>query len=97
MALRAQSQCRATLETLAAIKNPAVVFAKQANVTTEPQQINNAVAAASPAREIETGQTQLLGATVGERVDAGTAGATSGGDPVLEAVGTVNRAKDAGR
>jgi hypothetical protein len=30
IALRAQSQCRATLETLAAIKNPPVVFAKQA-------------------------------------------------------------------
>jgi hypothetical protein len=33
MALRAQSQCRATLETLAAIKNPPIVYAKQANVT----------------------------------------------------------------
>ncbi len=41
MALRAQSQCRATLETLAAIKNPPIVYAQQANVTTGPQQINN--------------------------------------------------------
>ena len=41
MALRAQSQCRTTLETLATIKNPPVVFARQANVTTGPQQINN--------------------------------------------------------
>lgn len=40
-ALRAQSQCRATLETLATIKNPPVLFARQANVTTGPQQINN--------------------------------------------------------
>jgi len=32
LALRAQSQCRATLETLAAIKNPPVVFANQANI-----------------------------------------------------------------
>jgi hypothetical protein len=39
MALRAQSQCRATLETLAAIKNPPVVYARQANVTTGPQQM----------------------------------------------------------
>ncbi|PTT86605.1 hypothetical protein DBR42_13360, partial [Pelomonas sp. HMWF004] len=31
LALKAQGQCRATLETLAAIKNPPVVFAKQAN------------------------------------------------------------------
>jgi hypothetical protein len=40
-ALKAQSQCRATLETLATIKNPPIVYAKQANVTTGPQQINN--------------------------------------------------------
>jgi hypothetical protein len=32
LALRAQSQCRATLETLAAIKNPPVAFANQANI-----------------------------------------------------------------
>ena len=31
LALKAQSQCRATLETLANIKNPPIVYAKQAN------------------------------------------------------------------
>lgn len=41
LALKAQSQCRATLETLANIKNPPIVYAKQANVTNGPQQINN--------------------------------------------------------
>lgn len=45
-ALRAQAQCRATLETLAAIKNPPVVFARQANVANGPQQINNGIARA---------------------------------------------------
>lgn len=39
MALKAQNQCRMTLETLATIENPPVVFARQANVTTGPQQI----------------------------------------------------------
>ncbi|NMF99916.1 hypothetical protein GPA27_21310 [Aromatoleum toluolicum] len=52
LALKAQSQCRATLETLAVIKNPPVVFAKQANVTTGPQQINNGITV--PARAGET-------------------------------------------
>lgn len=33
LALKAQGQCRATLETLAAIKNPPVVFARQANIS----------------------------------------------------------------
>jgi hypothetical protein len=32
LALKAQGQCRATLETLAAIKNPPTVFARQANI-----------------------------------------------------------------
>lgn len=34
---KAQSQCRATLETLAAIKNPPVIYAKQANISNGPQ------------------------------------------------------------
>lgn len=41
MAMRAQSQCRATIETLGALKNPPAVFAKQANIATN-QQINHA-------------------------------------------------------
>ena len=43
LALKAQSQCRATLETLAAIKNPPVVFAKQANISNGHQQVNNGI------------------------------------------------------
>ena len=42
LALKAQGQCRATLETLAAIKNPPVVFARQANINNGgQQQVNN--------------------------------------------------------
>ncbi len=45
LALKAQAQCRATLETLAAIKNPPVVFARQANINNGgQQQVNNAPA-----------------------------------------------------
>lgn len=40
LALKAQSQTRATVETLAAIKNPPVVFARQANIAHGPQQVN---------------------------------------------------------
>lgn len=46
LALKAQGQCRATLETLAAIKNPPVVFARQANINNGgQQQVNNGVPA----------------------------------------------------
>ena len=41
LALKAQSQSRATIETLAAIKNPPTVFARQMNVAHGPQQVNN--------------------------------------------------------
>lgn len=49
LALKAQGQCRATLETLAAIKNPPVVFARQANINHGgQQQVNNGSPAAPP-------------------------------------------------
>lgn len=41
LALKAQTQCRSTVETLACIKNGPAVFARQANITTGPQQVNN--------------------------------------------------------
>ena len=42
MALKAQAQCRATLEALAEIKNPRpVAFVKQANISGGHQQVNN--------------------------------------------------------
>ena len=56
ISLRAQTQCRATLETLAAIKNPPVIYAKQANFSAGHQQINNAPQAVP----IEPGQNQLF-------------------------------------
>jgi len=41
LALKAQSQCARTIEILAAVKNPPVVFAKQANIAHGHQQVNN--------------------------------------------------------
>ena len=41
LALKAQGQCRATLETLATVKNPPMVFARQANIAQGLQQVNN--------------------------------------------------------
>ena len=49
MALKAQNQCRMTLETLANIKNPPVVIARQANINNGgQQQINNNGIASNP-------------------------------------------------
>jgi hypothetical protein len=94
MALRAQNQCRATLETLATIKNPPVVFAKQANVTTGPQQVNNGVVSPSHVREIEIEQSQLLTeADHGQRLDIGAPGEAISLDPAMAPLGEVDRTK----
>lgn len=46
LALKAQSQCRTTIEVLAEIKNPRpVAFVKQANISNGHQQVNNGVTA----------------------------------------------------
>jgi hypothetical protein len=93
LALRSQSQCRATLETLAAIKNPPIVYARQANVTTGPQQINNGTAAPTRAREIETEQTQLSGGTHELLSDTRASGQASRVNPALETLGKIDRAE----
>jgi len=41
LALKAQSQCARTIEVLAVMKNPPIVFAKQMNVANGNQQVNN--------------------------------------------------------
>jgi hypothetical protein len=94
LALKAQNQCRMTLETLATVKNPPVVFARQANISHGPQQVNNGAApgAATHAAKIETARTELLEAGDGKRLDAGATGKAGGADPHMETVGAVHGA-----
>ena len=56
MAMKAQNQCRMTLETLSTIKNPPVVYAKQANIAHGPQQVNNGSMPPARTEEIRTRQ-----------------------------------------
>ena len=54
LALKAQAQCRATLEALAEIKAPRpFAYVKQANITSGPQQVNNGTASVSSAVSTE--------------------------------------------
>jgi hypothetical protein len=96
LALKAQAQCRATIETLATLKNPPVVFARQANIANGPQQVNNG---GLPARADNPAPppNELLEAGNGERLDGGAASAPIGRDTTLETVGTIDGADDAGR
>lgn len=104
LALKAQGQCRATLETLAAIKNPPVVFARQANISNGPQQVNNgapstersstrAHAPAQACGESGNQSNELLedmrnGSTA---LDFGAARAATRSNQVLAPVGKVHR------
>jgi hypothetical protein len=100
LALRAQSQCRATWETLATIKNPPMVgYVKQANIAHGPQQVNNTQSSANRAprtRQNENPQNKLLEKSDGEWLDTRTKGTAESGDPAVATVGEINRAEDAG-
>ncbi len=98
LALKAQSQTRATVEALAAIKNPPVVFARQANIAHGPQQVNNGPAsnstpATARAGETASAPTELLeDRTHGSpQMDTRAAPATGGAHPQLAPVGALDR------
>ena len=94
LALKAQTQCRATLETLANIKNPPTVFARQANIAHGPQQVNNGVpVAGSRAGETENPQNEQSGGGNELLPDGRVSQAASRVDKAVEAVGEIDRAK----
>ena len=93
MAMKAQNQCRMTLETLSNIKNPPAVFAKQANIAHGPQQVNNGANPRAPATENHNPPNKLLEQINEQRMDIGTQGQAGGSNSTLEAVGAFDRTK----
>lgn len=95
LAFKAQSQSRATLETLAFIKNPrSVAFVRQANIANGPQQVNNGTPPPSTrARENENPPIELMEQQHGERMDSGTARAAIGPDKEMAPMGKIYRAE----
>lgn len=95
LALRAQSQCRSTLETLATIKNPPpVAFVKQANIAAGPQQINNGVAPeTSRAGENENQQSKQSEVNHELLPDTRASSLAGGINPQMETLGKIDRAK----
>ena len=80
-----------TLETLGNIKNPPVVYAKQANITNGPQQVNNGSMPRAYAEETKTEPSKILEKSNEQRMDTGTQGQALGGNPAMEAVAAGNR------
>jgi hypothetical protein len=92
LALKAQSQARATAETLALMKNP-MPYIKQANIAHGPQQVNNGAIpeqyAQARARtgDVQTAPNKLLEANHGQRLDIGAQAAAGRANQKLETVG----------
>jgi hypothetical protein len=95
MAFKAQNQCRMTVETLAALRNPPVVFARQANIAQGPQQVNNGMQPSrnvrSRTRETQLRPNKLLEVKDGERMESSATSTAGRVDPQLAALGAVNR------
>lgn len=89
LALKAQSQARATAETLALMKNP-MPYIKQANIANGPQQVNNGTPAS--AGKNQSPPNELLEHQHGNTLDIGAAATAGRADPAMEAVGAVHRA-----
>lgn len=97
LAMKAQSQCRCTVETLAEIKNPRqVAFVTQANIA-QNQQVNNGTPPRARTGKNRSSQNKLLEIDHVERLDTRAQGASGGSHPPLEAVARVYGAKVARR
>jgi hypothetical protein len=93
LALKAQSQCRTTLETLAEIKNPrAVAFVKQANIAGGHQQVNNHAPVEAGRAESKRRPNELLEEiSDAQWLDPRAAPAAGAGNPELATVGARHR------
>jgi hypothetical protein len=60
LALKAQSQCRTTVESLAVIQQGPAIFAKNANINNGQQQVNNGVPAPSAPKALESSPADVL-------------------------------------
>lgn len=91
LALRAQSQCRATLETLSTIKNPPMPrYVNQANIAHGHQQVNNT----RYETEFEISKSELLEDQHGEWMDLGETQAPGEADTAVAALGGFDRTED---
>jgi hypothetical protein len=87
LAMKAQSQCRTTLDSLASMKKPPPELIKQTIIAHGHQQVNNFPEKENPPNE-------LLEKTDGERLEFGAAATPIRGDQGVETVEQQHRAKN---
>lgn len=91
LALKAQSQCRATAEALATIKNPPIVYARQANIANGPQQVNNGISSRTGENVIDQSKQSEVSHELLQ--DRGTPALAGRVDPQMETLGEIHRAE----
>ncbi len=100
LGMKAQAQCRATLEALAEIKNPRqVAFVKQANMASGNQQVNNGQHSARSDTRTHAGEfakqsNELSEVRDGLLPNPSTSSTSSGIGAKLKALGKVDRAEN---
>jgi len=88
LGLKAQSQCRSTLETLGHIKNPSIIYAKQANISQGHQQVNNNMVPVEKHTENEKERQN------GHRLEQSTSSAAIGINTNMAAMEEIKRSKN---
>ncbi|SEQ22529.1 hypothetical protein [Nitrosomonas ureae] len=96
LALKAQAQCARTVEVLAAMKNPPIVYVKQANIAQGHQQINNNESYAHAEKNINSAN-ELLSEDNNATLDTGGTIKTSSINQELATVETINGSENIGR
>lgn len=92
LALKAQNQAKATLQTLGELKAPKqIAFVKQANIGNQVQVNNGIQEKPARTRKIKKVQNELLEVEHGERLDTPATGTAGGADPAMATLGAKHR------
>ena len=98
LALKAQNQARATLQTLVELKTPKqFAFVKQANIGNQIQVNNGTAEKPARTRKTKKAQNELLEADHGQRLDTRAPGAACRTDSPMATVGAKHRPPKHGR
>jgi hypothetical protein len=96
LALKAQAQCARTIEVLSTLKNPPVIFAKQANIAHGHQQINNGNQSTHAGKTLNSSN-ELLNEANNATLDTRRTTKASSVNQDMATVETLNGGKDGGR
>ena len=98
LALKAQNQARATLQTLGELKTPKqIAFVKQANIGNQVQVNNGSSPARTRTQKNQKAPNELLEVEHGERLDTRAAGSSGGIDKAMATVEAEHRPQKSGR